>query len=75
MTTPTLRPVGDNPTLLWGMTGAERVRRIGVAQGYAAGGETVVLANLAFAFDPVWTAHLKTRPDTVVTRTVLTPAN
>jgi phosphatidylglycerophosphate synthase len=69
MTTPSLRPVGENPTLLWGMTNAERVRRIGVAQGYAAdGAPTVVLANMAFAFDPVWTAHLKSRPGTVVTR-------
>ncbi len=67
-----LEPVGANPTLLWGMTNAERVRRIGASQGYATGGgatDAAVLANLDFAFDPVWTAHLKTRPGTVVTRT------
>ncbi|SFP67220.1 CDP-alcohol phosphatidyltransferase family protein [Sphingomonas rubra] len=68
MTSPSLIPVGDNPTRLWGMTNAERVRRIGVAQGYAADGGSVVLANMGYAFDPVWTAHLKSRPGTAVTR-------
>lgn len=68
MTSPTLVAVGDNPTMLWGMTNAERVRRIGVAQKYGGGGDTVVLANMAFAFDPVWTAHLRNRPGTAVTR-------
>jgi phosphatidylglycerophosphate synthase len=50
------------------MTNAERVRRIGVAQGYADAGASVVLANLAYAFDPVWTAYLKDKPGTAVTR-------
>ena len=77
--TPAIVAVGSNATLLWGMTNAERVRRIGVAQGLATESSTgssatpgldgpVILANMAFAFDPVWTAHLKTRPGTVVTR-------
>ncbi|MEG3165809.1 CDP-alcohol phosphatidyltransferase family protein [Sphingomonas sp. PB2P19] len=67
-------PIGTNPTLLWGMTNAERTRRIAASQGFApadTGADTggpAILANMAFAFDPVWTAHLKTRPDTVVTR-------
>ena len=39
MTSPTLVAVGDNPTMLWGMTNAERVRRIGVAQKYGGGGD------------------------------------
>lgn len=72
MTSPALIAVGDNPTRLWGMTNAERVRRIGVAQGYgdggADGGASVVLANLAYAFDPVWTDWLKDKPATAVTR-------
>lgn len=66
--TVSLQTIGDNPTLLWGMTNAERVRRIARAQGFAEGGDTVVLADLSYAFDPVWTAYLKGRPDTVVTR-------
>ena len=63
-------PVGTNPTLLWGMTNVERTRRIAASQGFAAGdtGGPAILANMAFAFDPVWTTHLKTRPGTVVTR-------
>ncbi|TXC69719.1 CDP-alcohol phosphatidyltransferase family protein [Sphingomonas ginsenosidivorax] len=65
-----LVPVGTNPTLLWGMTNTERTRRIAASQGFAAddAGGPAILANTAFAFDPVWTAHLKTRPGTVVTR-------
>ncbi|MES3091815.1 CDP-alcohol phosphatidyltransferase family protein [Sphingomonas aerolata] len=68
---PALVPLGDNPTLLWGMRNDERLRRIGVAQGFAgsdAADGPAILANMAFAFDPVWTAHLKTRPGTVMTR-------
>ena len=71
--TPALRTVRANDTLLWGMTNAERIRRIGVAQGLATDGDgdtgPVILANLAYAFDPMWLAYLKTRPGTVVTRT------
>ncbi len=71
--TPALTPVGSNPTLLWGMTNVERLRRIARAQGFADHAPAdqdgpAILANMAFAFDPVWTAHLKTRPGTVVTR-------
>jgi phosphatidylglycerophosphate synthase len=50
------------------MTNAERVRRIAVAQKLDGVGEGVLLANLRYAFDPVWTAHLATRPGTIVTR-------
>lgn len=66
---PRLVPVGDNATRIWGMSNAERVRRIRAAQkldGDASGGE--LLANLAYAFDPVWTSHLAGMPNTVVTR-------
>lgn len=63
-----LEPIGDNPTRLWGMTNAERVRRIARAQGYGEGGSSVVLADLGFAFDPVWTAYLKDKPGTAMTR-------
>lgn len=59
--------VGDNPTPIWGMSAAERVRRIVAAQRFAAD-DGVVVANLAFAFDPAWLAHLATRPGTMLTR-------
>ncbi|WP_375427380.1 CDP-alcohol phosphatidyltransferase family protein [uncultured Sphingomonas sp.] len=67
---PQLVPVGDNPTRIWGMTNAERVRRIARAQkldGVQEDGATL-LANLAYAFDPNWTTHLAQLPDAVVTR-------
>ena len=69
--TPAMVSVGANPTLLWGMTNAERVRRIAFARGLATDSATdgpAILANLAFAFDPAWIGHLISRPDTMVTR-------
>jgi phosphatidylglycerophosphate synthase len=64
-------PVGGNDVLLWGMTAHERLRRIATGQKLpfgSAGEGGAMLANLAFVFDPAWLAHLKTRPDTVLTR-------
>ena len=66
-----LETIGTNATRLWGMTSAERVRRIAAAQGIAIDattGASVLIVNLGFAFDPVWVGYLKIRPDTVVTR-------
>ena len=71
---PTLVPVGDNPTPIWGMSTTERVRRMAAARklpfGEAAVSEAggVLLANSAFAFDPAWLPHLVARPGTVLTR-------
>jgi phosphatidylglycerophosphate synthase len=69
---PIVVPVGDNPTLLWGMTAAERLRRMARARKLplsgdadAAGG---LLVNLRFAFDPAWLPHLIARPGTMLTR-------
>ncbi|UVO50482.1 CDP-alcohol phosphatidyltransferase family protein [Sphingomonas sp. SUN019] len=68
---PAMLSIGANPTLIWGMTTAERARRIAVAQGLPAGGSdasgAAMLANAAFAFDPAWTAHLGARPASVLT--------
>ncbi|KQU61989.1 phosphatidylglycerophosphate synthase [Sphingomonas sp. Leaf339] len=68
MTSPALATIGDNSTHLWGMTNAERVRRISQAQGFDEQGPTIILAHLDYAFDPMWTTYLKSRPGTVVTR-------
>lgn len=68
---PALVSVGANPTLLWGMTNEERVRRIATSYSLPAGLEAegpVILTNLAFAFDPAWIGHLVGRPGTMVTR-------
>ena len=61
--------VGNNPTPIWGMSSAERVRRIVAAQRFDAAEGTVVLANLDYAFDPAWLAYLAKRPGTMLTRT------
>ncbi|HEX8381960.1 MAG TPA: CDP-alcohol phosphatidyltransferase family protein [Sphingomonas sp.] len=71
---PRLVPVGDNATRIWGMTNAERLRRIARAQKLdgaerpAEPAGAVLLANLDYAFDPNWTTHLARLPDTMVTR-------
>src|SRR3546814_20602097 len=54
-------PIGDNQTLLWGMTARERLRRIAAAHKLAfdaAAPGNVLLASLDYAFDPAWVAHL-----------------
>jgi phosphatidylglycerophosphate synthase len=67
---PALQGVGDNATPIWGMSNAERVRRIAAAQKLDGEGRDrpALLANLRYAFDPVWTTYLAARPGTVVTR-------
>ena len=60
--------VGSNPTLIWGMSTAERLRRIIAAQRFDAADDGVVVANLEFAFDPSWLGHLSRRPNSVLTR-------
>lgn len=69
-TLPALALIGDNPTLLWGMTNAERLRRMARAEGLpdtppASGAQLFV--NLDYVFDPVWLRHIITLPGTVVT--------
>jgi len=68
---PVVVAVGDNTTLIWGMTAAERLRRICAARnlslGDAADG-TALIANLHFVFDPAWMPYFVKRPGTVLTR-------
>ncbi|WP_137870141.1 CDP-alcohol phosphatidyltransferase family protein [Sphingopyxis sp. 2PD] len=68
-TLPALALIGDNSTLLWGMTNAERLRRMARAEGLldtppASGARLFV--NLDYVFDPVWLRHIVTLPGTVV---------
>src|SRR3546814_18105262 len=59
-------PIGDNQTLLWGMTARERLRRIAAAHKLAfdaAAPGNVLLASLDYAFDPAWVAHLADRSE------------
>ena len=68
-TLPALALSGDNQTLLWGMTNAERLRRMARAEGLpdtppASG--ALLFVNLDYVFDPVWLRHIVTLPGTVV---------
>ena len=68
-TLPALELIGDNPTLLWGMTNAERLRRMARAEGLpdappASGAQLFI--NLDYVFDPVWLRHIVMLPGTVV---------
>jgi len=64
-----VRTIGENPTRLWGLTTAERVRRIAAAAGL--GGDATsgpaLLAHAGFAFDPAWLRHAAARPGLVLT--------
>ncbi len=66
---PALSLIGDNPTPLWGMSNAERLRRLARAEGLpetAPPSGAVLTVNLAYVFDPVWLRHILTLPGTVL---------
>ncbi len=68
-TQPLLSPIGDNPTLLWGMTNSERLRRLARAEGLpesAAPSAPHLFVNLDYVFDPVWIRHVAALPDTAL---------
>jgi len=67
---PTVRPVGTNPTLIWGMTSTERMRRIAEAQKLtfdAPGDGPVLLVAASHVFEPAWLAFMAARPGEVLT--------
>jgi phosphatidylglycerophosphate synthase len=63
--------VAENPTLLWGMTSTERVRRIAGAAGFGTDAAPHdgprLLVNAAFAFDPTWLRELAGSPGAMLT--------
>src|SRR3546814_17302558 len=64
---PALTPIGENSTPLWGMTNAERLRRLARAEGLPETSPTARLyVNLDYVFDPVWLRHILTLPGTVL---------
>jgi phosphatidylglycerophosphate synthase len=68
-TLPALALIGDNPSLLWGMTNAERLRRMARAEGLPdtpPASAARLFVNLDYVFDPVWLRHIVTLPGTVV---------
>ena len=66
---PALSPIGDNPTLLWGMTNSERLRRLARAAKLpesAPPSAPHLYVNLHYVFDPVWMRHIVALPGTVL---------
>ncbi|SBV33886.1 conserved membrane protein of unknown function [uncultured Sphingopyxis sp.] len=66
---PALTPIGENSTPIWGMTNAERLRRLARAEGLPEQGgasDARLYVNLDYVFDPVWLRHIVTLPGTVV---------
>ena len=66
----TVRSIGTNPTLIWGTTSTERLRRIANAQGLAFGeaqdGPALLIAA-THVFEPAWLKFMATRPGAVLT--------
>ena len=56
---------GENDTLIWGMTNAERVRRLVEKLQSKTTGNLWV--NLAYVFDPQWIRYVHDNPGTLVT--------
>ena len=61
---PVFRPVGETAARLFGQPARARAERLAANAGLAVGGEgdTAVLGNLAFAWDPAWLKELAKRP-------------
>src|SRR3546814_17413590 len=69
----TVVTTGENPTKLWGLTTAERVRRIARAAGLGVEDQlpvdgAVVLAHNAPVFAPGWLKHVAGHPGEVLTQ-------
>lgn len=56
---------GENPVHIWGMTNAERVRRL--FGKLESGGTAQIWTNLDYIFDPQWLQYVRDNPDTVLT--------
>jgi phosphatidylglycerophosphate synthase len=65
--------VGENSTLLWGISVDERVARIAAAQKLAIGEQAVgegaaLLVDRSFVFDPAWLREIAARPGDALTQ-------
>ncbi len=69
---PTVVPIGDNPTPIWGMSATERTRRIAGKAGLPFAERMpdgpVLLTSNAFAFDPLLLRHMAAQGDAVLTK-------
>ncbi|TAK08459.1 MAG: CDP-alcohol phosphatidyltransferase family protein, partial [Rhizorhabdus sp.] len=66
-----VRPIGTNPTPIWGMTSTERLRRIAAAEKLTfradQGGGPTLLVAASHVFEPAWLRFMAARPGTVLT--------
>lgn len=71
MTQRVLLPTGRNETRVWGLTAAERLRRIARGRWQlvdaAPSDGPALLVSLDYAFDPAWLGYIADRPGSVVT--------
>lgn len=68
--TPTVRSIGTNPTLIWGMTSAERLRRIAVSKKLsfeAPGADAALMVAASHVFDHQWLNFMRDRPGHLLT--------
>jgi hypothetical protein len=68
--TPMVQVVGRNDVRAWGLTAAERTRRIADKAGLTMmtdGTGPALLVSAAFAFDPQWIGFMRARPGEVLT--------
>jgi len=66
-------PVGENPARAFGMSAARRAAALAVKAGLEPAeriepGRAAVLADLHFAWDPVWASTIARRPGTVIVK-------
>jgi phosphatidylglycerophosphate synthase len=64
--------IGSNPARVFGLSADERARRLAANAGFETAderepGRPVLLANMAFAWDPAWLRVIGARPETVLT--------
>jgi len=68
---PNVRLIGTNPTLIWGMTSGERLRRIAAAQklnfSTEPRGGAALLVAASHVFEPAWLKFMAARPGQVLT--------
>lgn len=66
-----VRPIGTNPTPIWGMTSTERLRRIAAAEKLTfradQGGGPTLLVAASHVFEPAWLRFMAARAGTVLT--------
>jgi len=69
---PEFMPVGENPARLFGMDARDRACRIAARLGLRpvaqASANDLVLANMAFAWDPAWLSEIAARPGSALVK-------